>query len=234
MKKMLNLRVTLATLLVAAPLASPATTFFADYFTNSSTLNQPVAAATANSASYQTYIGLTNAGSVSALGSGSLMFVYPNTSGVLGDCVARFSATPIALSSVGDYIDIQVIFVNASNILSTASGVTLNNNASLNIGLFNSGGANPNQGQFQLATAAGQPNLTGGTEDWVGYFGRMFLSGNSSILHRAAQIPNGTSSQNQDLLFTGASGSQAFNAPAATGLGNTAGAVSLTQGSTNT
>jgi autotransporter-associated beta strand protein len=230
MKKTFNLRVTLATLLVAAPLASQATTFFTDYFTNSSTLNQPFAAATANSASYQTYIGLTNAGSVSALGSGSLMFVYPNTSGVLGDCLAKFSASPIALSQVGDYIDIQVIFVNASNILSTAAGVTMNNNASLNIGLFNSGGANPNQGQFQLSGG----NITGGTEDWVGYFGRMTLSGNSTIFHRAAQIPSGTSSQNQDLLFTAASGSQAFNAPAGTSLGNTAGAVSLVQGSTNT
>ncbi len=234
MKNILNLRVTLATLLIAAPLASQATTFFADYFTNSSTLNQPYAAPTANSASYQTYIGITNAGSVAAVGSGSLMFVYPNTSGVLGDCLAKFSAAPIALSQVGDYIDIQVTFVNASNVLSTAAGVTMNNNASLNLGLFNSGGANPNQGQFQLSTAAGQPNFTGGTEDWIGYFGRMFLSGNSSILHRAAQTPNGTSSQNQDLLFTGASGSQAFNAPNATSLGNTAGAVSLTQGATYT
>lgn len=230
MKNILNFRVTLATLLVAAPLMSQAATFFADYFTNSSSVNQPYAAPTANSASYQTYFGLTNGASAS-VSSGSLMFVYPNTSGVLSDCLAKFSATPIALSQVGDYIDIQVIFVNASNVMSTAAGVTMNNNASLNIGLFNSGGANPNQGLFQLATAAGQPNFIGGTEDWIGYFGRMFLNGNSSILHRAAQTPNGTSSQNQDLLFTGASGSQAFNNPAATGLGNTAGTLALAQGS---
>lgn len=230
MKKILNLRVTLATLMVAAPLASQATTFFADYFTNSSTLNQPVVAATANSASYQTYLGLTNAGSVSALSSGKLTFVYPNTSGVLGDCVARFSATPIALSQVGDYVDVKVIFVNASNVLSVAPGVVLNNNSSLNIGLYNSGSVNPNQGQISLSTGT----ATGGTEDWLGYFGRMFLSGNSSIITRPAQTPSGTSSQNQDLLFTAASSSQAFNAPAGTGLGNTTGTLSLTNASTYT
>ena len=80
----------------------------------------------------------------------------------------------------------------------------------------------------------GTGNTTGGTEDWVGYASRIFLSGNSTIFTRPAQTPSGTSSQNQDLLFTGASGSQAFNNPAGASLGSTAGAVTLTSGTTNT
>lgn len=223
-----------ATLLAATSLASRAAVFFSDNFTGASTLNQPPTAPTANSASYQTYLGLTNAASTSVLNPGQLTFVYPNTQGVLSDCLARFSATPVTLAVVGDYVEIKVVFVNVSNVLSTAAGTTQNGNASLNLGLFNSSGVNPNQGQFQLNSVSGQPNFSGGTEDWVGFIGRIFYSGNSGILTRPAQTPSGTTSQNQDLLFSNASSSQAFNNPAGTSLGTTTGAATLVQGSTNT
>lgn len=217
MKKKLKLVVPFALLLAAAPLASQAAVFFSDDFTTGSTLNQTPAAPSINSASYQTAIGITNANSTPSLSPGELTVVFPNTSSVLGETFARFSTTPIALTLVGDYIDIKVVFVNTSNVLSGLSGA----GSTLNIGLYNSGGVDPNQGQFQLNTAPSQPNFSGGTEDWLGYFGRIFLSGNSSILTRPAQTPNGTTSQNQDLLFSNASGSQAFNNPAGAGLGNT-------------
>jgi fibronectin-binding autotransporter adhesin len=230
MNKNLTLCFAAATLLATSSMASRAAVFFSDNFSGASTLNQPPVAPTASSASYQTYIGITNANSTSILNPGRLTFVYPNTSGVLGDCLARFSATPVTLSEIGDYIEIKIVFANASNILSTAAGTTLNANATLNLGLFNSSGVNPNQGQFALGSGS---TFSGGTEDWLGYIGRIFYSGNSSIITRPAQTPNGTTSQNQDLLFSGASGSQAFNNPAGASLGSTAGVVSLVQGSTN-
>lgn len=230
MNKNLTLCFAAATLLATSSLTSRATLFFSDNFSGGSTLNQPPAAPTVNSTSYQTYLGLTNASSTSVLNPGRLTFVYPNTSGVLSDCLARFAATPVTLSVIGDYVEIKVVFANASNILSTAAGTTLNNNASLNLGLFNSSGVNPNQGQFALGSGS---TFSGGTEDWLGFIGRIFYNGNSSIITRPAQTPNGTTSQNQDLLFSGASSSQSFNNPAGTSLGSTAGAVSLVQGSTN-
>jgi hypothetical protein len=67
----------------------------------------------------------------------------------------------------------------------------------------------------------------------LGYAGRIFQSGNSSIFTRPKQN-NPTNAQNQELLFTGASSSQAFNSPTGVGLGNTASAVTNTDGSTYT
>lgn len=228
------LRLLSAAALATLPLVSNATVFFNDTFSNGSTLNQPPVAATINSASYQTAIGTTNNVTIPSISADKLTIVFPNAGSVLGETFARFTPTPITLVEVGDYIDLTVVFVNTSNILSEVVATTLNNNASLNIGLFNSYGVNPNQGQFQLANTASQPNLTGGTEDWQGYFSRIFRSGNSTTLVRSNQTPAATS-QNQDLLFTGASGSQAFNNPAAIAFGgNTASNVLLPQGSTNT
>jgi len=241
MKLILVLPVSLALLLAASPVAAEAATFFADYFTNGSTLNQPPVAPTPNSTSYQTAIGITNpAVTIPALEPGKLTIVFPVTGSVLGETFARFTNTPVALSEVGDYIDIKVVFVNASNILSGAATA----NSTVNVGLYNSGGVAPNQGQFQL-NADGTPTppaYSGGTEDWLGYFGRIFFSGNSSILTRPAQTPNGTTSQNQDLLFSNASGSQAFNLPSGANLGSTpstnyiglTNVITLGQGSTNT
>ena len=194
------------------PLSTRATVFFSDNFTSGSTLNQPPAAPTINSTSYQTAIGLTNAISNPVLSPGQLTIVFPITSSVLGETFARFASAPVGLVQVGDYVELKVVFINTSNVL---SGPLTGTGSTLNIGLFNSGGVAPNQGQIALRDG----NTTGGTEDWVGYASRIFLSGNATIFTRPAQTPSGTTSQNQDLLFTGASGTQAFNNPSGTSLG---------------
>lgn len=230
-----KLTVCFALLLLATPLAVRATAFFADYFTNSSTLNQAPTAPTINSASYQTYIGTTNAGSVPGLSAGQLTIAFPNTSSVLGEGLVRFASTPVALSETGDYLEAMVVFVNTSNILSAAAGVTLNANSSVNIGLFNSGGVNPNQGQFAINHGAAMSLLTGGTEDWVGYIGRIGYSGNNAIITRPTQTPATTSnSRNQDLMFNNASSTQSFGEPTGSSANGPAGSSSLVQGSTNT
>jgi len=239
MKKNLYLVLASALLVLASSRSFGAATYFSDYFTNSSTLNQPPAAPTLHAASYQTVIGSTNATTTPSLTAGNLEIVFPITSSVLGETLALFTNSPVALSQVGDYIDLTVVFVNSSNVLSGGSTA----NSSLNIGLFNSGGVAPNQGQFSSSVANIAGGVVGGTEDWLGYIGRSFFSGNSSIITRPAQTPiSTTTSQAQDLLFSNASGSQAFKDPAGNNLGSTAvtNAVAATttmtfaQGSANT
>jgi autotransporter-associated beta strand protein len=224
MKKILDLQVLFALLLAAAPFAATAqTTFFSDSFTNGSTLNQPPATPTPTNTSYQSYIGTP--GGLASISPGHLTMTN-NSSSVVQEFVGLFTNSPIALSQVGDYMAISVVFVNSNNILSGSDTA----NSTINIGLFNSGGVAPNQGNITLNTG----NTTGGTQGWVGYIGRIFWSGNANILTRPAQTANGTTSQNQDALFSNASSTQAFNSPAGTGLGNTVSAVTLTNGSTYT
>ena len=126
---------------------------------------------------------------------------------------------PAELAAVGDYIDLEVVFINTSNIMSGLD----TGNSSLLIGLFNSGGVAPNQGNIVLNTG----NTTGGTEDWIGYNARMLFSGSDQVYTRPAQTPNGSTSQNQDLMFNNASSSQAFNNPGATQIGSRTFATNL-------
>ena len=199
-------------------LSSRADTVFSDDF-SSSTINQVPAAPTATATSYQFFSGLS--GGSASIAAGDLHLAMPNTSSVLGEAQALFTSTPITLATVGDYLDVTATFMATSGIMGSG-----NNSSTLNIGLFNSGGAAPNQGPIVLNTG----NTTGGAQTWLGYAGRIFVSGNASLFTRPSQTANGSTSQNQDLLFTGASGSQAFNSPSGTGLGSTASAVALTAG----
>ena len=223
MKKTLGLRTIIAALVLAmAPLVSQADLLFSDNFSSGSTINQAPGTPTGTSTDYQSAFGITNASAT--IGTDGLALTL-TTSSALGEAFALFTNSPVSLSAIGDYVSIDVVFTNTINILASSN----NANASLNIGLFNSGGVPPNQGN--IVTGAG--SVTGGTEDWLGYACRIFHSGNSTIFTRPAQEPTSTS-QCQDLLFTGASSSQAYNNPAGTSLGSTATAVSLDEGATYT
>jgi hypothetical protein len=206
----------------AAPLASFAqTTYFDDNLTGASTLNSAPGVPTATSTDYQAGSGLT--GSSSSLSSGDLKLTLPNTTSVLGEFQGLFSGAPLTLGTIGDYLDISVTFTG-TGVLNGGAGSTLY------IGFYNSGGSAPQQGTVVYNSTT---SPTGGAQNWLGYAGRIFQSGNASIFTRPKQI-SATSAQNQDLLFTAASGSQAFNSPAGVGLGNTASAVTNTDGSTYT
>jgi autotransporter-associated beta strand protein len=230
MKKFLGLRIIIVAFVLAiAPLVSMADTYFYDDFTGSSTLNQTPVSPTTNagvfSTSYETYIGLTN-GSWSS-GSGYLSVTFQNTGGVLGEVVAQFTTNPIVLGAVGDNANIVVVFTNSANILSG----TENANASLNIGLYYSGGVLPNKGNIVMSADPTQ----GGTQGWIGYFGRVMYNGSCAIITRPAQNTTATA-QNQDLLFNNASSSQAFNNPTGVTVGTTAMGtnIALAQGATFT
>ena len=114
MKKILKLQVCFAFRLAAAPRAATAQTiFFNDSFNTGSTLNQPVT--TPNAAtSYQTYIGLSGGNTTSSIAPHDLNITYPNTSSVLGDVVGLFTNSSVPLTAAGDYIAIDVVFVNTS------------------------------------------------------------------------------------------------------------------------
>ncbi len=211
MKNILNFRMSLALLLVVAPLGAKAqTTYFNDDFSHGSTVNQPPVSPTPNSTSYQTEIGLAN-GSAS-IAANDLTVAFPSTTSVLGEVLGLWTNNVAALAAVGDYISLSVVFINTSNVLcGTDTG-----NSSILIGMFDSGGVAPNQGNIILNTGT----ATGGTQGWTGYAARMIWSGTAQVITRPAQTANGTTSQNQDLLFNNASSSQAFNSPGGTVIGS--------------
>jgi len=223
--KMKTLLPSLALLIAIPRLVSAQTTVFSDNMATS-TVNQAPVAPTATSTSYEFLSGL--AGGASTISPGALHLELPSTTSVLGEAQARFSSSPVALATAGDFINLTVTFLNTSNIMLAG-----NNNSSLVLGLYNSGGALPNQGIVQLNAG----NTTGGSQNWLGYFGRIIENGTANIVTRPAQTANGTSSQNQDVLFNNASGSQAFNSPQGTQIGSKSTAstpIGLTTGSTYT
>jgi len=226
MKNALTRPTILAALLLSPLFAGHAqTVIFSDNFSGS-TLNQVPTSPTATSTSYEFFSGI-NGGSAT-IGPGALHLALPSTTSVLGEVQAAFSSTPVSLANVGDYLNLTVTFVNTANILLAG-----NANSSLTVGLYNSGGALPNQGIVTLNTG----NTTGGSQNWLGYVGRIIQSGTANVITRPAQTPNGTTSQNQDVLFNNASSSQAFNNPTGATVGSkstTSSPISLTAGSTYT
>lgn len=229
-------RLFLVALSLATPLAVVADTpVFSDDFTGASTIQSATpGAGTASSADYEVFVqgaAPGASGSVYSIAANNLIFGTPTTAGALGEVTARFGGSPVALATVGDHINLTLTFVPEANVL--LSG--MNANSSINIGLFNSGGVNLNQGVRLDGT-----QITGGSQTYLGYVGRLFLNGNASGFNRNTQaIGTSTTAQNQDLLFNNASSSAAFNNPGGTSFTGTSGGstgftTGLTQGSTYT
>jgi hypothetical protein len=227
-------RLSLIALVLASPLALVAqTTVFSDNFSGSSTIQSATpGAGSASAADYEVFIqgaAPGASGSVYSIAPGHLAFGTPTTAGALGEIMARFPT--VTLGNVGDQVNLTLTFVDTANVLVAG----MNANSSINIGLFNSGGVNLNQGVRLDGT-----QVTGGSQTYVGYVGRVFLNGNASSFNRNTQaIGTSTTSQNQDLLFNNASSSAAFNNLAgttSTGTSGTSGGwnAGLTPGSTYT
>ena len=217
-------------LALTAPLAAMSQVVFSDNFTGASTLQSAApGAGTASAADYEIFTQ-NAAPTGQTIGANDLHFGTASSTGAIGEMEARFGGSATTLSTVGDSINLTLTFVDTLNVLLAGQNV----NSSLNIGLFNSGGVNLNQG-----TLLGTGSVTGGSQTYQGYASRLFLNGNASSFNRATQTSDGTTSRNQDLLFNNASGSAAFGAPngtATTGtFGTTTGFTSgLTQGNTYT
>ena len=166
-------------------------TVFSDTFGSGSTLNTGNAP-TANSTSYSTYSSKTIVTSIGASDLG--MAINGATTGGGAEWEALFTSSPVTLSSVGDYIDFQLTFINTSNLVAgTGSAVQ--------IGLYDSGGVAP-----LLNLSNNQTAQAGGAQNWQGIAGGFLVSGQTQKIYgRPAQLV--TANANQELLGNGISGS---------------------------
>lgn len=189
-------------------------TVFNDTFNNGSTVQSATPIdPTANSTTYQ-YFQQGGTPATPTIASGDLHLAGRTTSSSISEVQALFTSTPVTLSSVGDWIDLTVVFTDTQNIFPAGSASTLN------IGLYNSGGSKPVQGVRLDSTGSG----TGGAVGWNGYIARIGGTGGaaSAVFTRTPQGAGITNpNQSQDVLFNGASGSSTYNNPAGTTVGTT-------------
>ncbi len=217
---------------LVAPLASIGqTTIFSDNFGNGSTFNgvsTPGGTPTASSTSYDFDSSKTGAESLS---SGNLTFglTAATTSGFV-EAQALFTATPVALATVNDYIDLTYTFTDTANLL--AGGTS----SAIYTGLYNSGGYAPVAGTagtsgnaVTLSATSGSTYATGNAANWQGYVSRIAMTGGTSQSYtRPLQNGAGTASANQDLIGNNFGGGAYNNPTGAQVGGNLASTVTLT------
>ncbi len=195
----------LVALLLTAPLAAMAQfTVFNDNFTNGSTTNQTSVVGGTPSASSTSYdIAASKASTTNC-------FVKPHqfrmalnatTTSGFWEGAALFTASPVTLATVGDYITLTYTFTNTLNMIGSASG---NNSSGLFTGLYNSGGSAPVTGEALanagLTTTSGSSFASGNCANWQGYVANIG-STNSKCYTRPVQNPaTGTTSGNQELI----------------------------------
>ena len=192
-----------------------------------STLNSAAPAApTAISTNYE--VLSTKDATASSIAAGSLKLTMANTSSGFAEVEALIAASPIVLAQTGDYVEVTVDFV--------PTGVNVLGNSTLNIGLFNSGGAPPvpgtslNNGQLDDAGIF----TTGNAAGWFGYVSRIgrVLGAASQIFTRPAQVGE-TTAEAQDGLFNNAGGG-AFDNPTGTVLQSGGAGATLVNGTSYT
>jgi PEP-CTERM motif len=219
----------ISALLAVVSQTSAQTTVFNDTFTsgNDTVQNATPQDPTANSTAFEYFQQGANP-ATPVLSSGDLQLRGRTTSSSISEVQALFTTTPVTLATIGDYIDLTIVFLDTTNIFPSGSASTLN------IGLYNSGGSKPTQGVRLDASGSG----AGGAVGWQGYVGRIGGTGGatSQLITRTPQGPGLTNpNQSQDVLFSGASGSSTYNNPSGTGFGaSTQLAAGLTGGSTYT
>ncbi len=208
----------LIALVVATPMAVLSqTAVFTDNFSNGSTTNltsMPGGTPTASSTSYDIASSKTAEAKFSP---GDLkLSLSGNTTSGFWEAQALFVPTlgnsPIALDSVGDFINLTYVFTNTTGTL-LAAGTS----SAIFTGLYNSEGQPPVAGgalvKSGLNSSAGSPYATGNCADWQGYVSSITGNGGSSKSYtRPIQNGAGTTSANQELLGN-AFGSGAFNNP---------------------
>ena len=203
---------------VLLAIATPglAQTIFDDTIGSSSLNSATPGAPTASSTSYQ--IIATKATTSPNIGAGDLHLSLGNTAGSGNgfEIQALFTVAPVTLATVGDYILLNVTFVNTGGFLTTANG-------SLNLGLYNSGGVGPLAGGLTSLTTSTAP--TGGAQNWLGYVGQLQQT-HQYINTRAAQT-TGTANNNQDVTTAGGvSSTKGYNNPPQSHIG-TSGTATL-------
>lgn len=199
MKRILTFRPLLVIMTVCVPLASNAqTTFFSDNFANGSTIDLATPAApTTNSASYETISSLAWS-PPSSIAPNDLRFGIASSGGNVDEIQALFTTNAVALTAVGDYIQMTVVFTNFAGIFNPG-------NNDIGFGLFNSGGVAPLGGGLSNEGTAVVP---GGVNGWQGYnviYGPVGTSLHNEIMIRPSQATLTAGDGNQDLVTRGSS-----------------------------
>ncbi len=189
----------LLSLIAILPWTAAAGTVLSDDF-SSSTLNAVSPAAPTSSATAYHLFSSKPWNPAPTIGGNDLKFgIGATTSGHI-EVQALFASTPIALTNVGDYLELSVTFLNTSGLFAQGGHV--------GFGLYNSGGVAPIAGGMNATAVSGTTGVTGGAKDWQGYAARLAYNGGT---HRLATRPaqSVTTGNNQDLVTEG-SGSQSY------------------------
>ena len=230
-------RIGFLALLMALPLAATAQfAVFTDNFATSTTNKLSVPGGTPDASSTSYDILSTKAATTNTpVGPGRFRLALnaATTSGFV-EAEAIFSASPISLNTVGDFINFTYTFTNT-----TGTVIAGGTSSYLAQGFFNSAGSPPVSGTT-LANAglngtAGSTFATGNAANWQGYVSRISGNGgNSTAYTRPLQNGAGTASANQDALFSN-TGTGSFNNPAGTAVDTSeATALTLTSGAVYT
>lgn len=231
MKKAIRLPVLFAFLMPFVPVAGSAqTTFFADYFTNASTIDSyTLVPPTTNSTSYETISAKTWT-PPSSITSGDLRFGIPSTSSGTTEIQALFATNAVVLTEPGDYIQLVITFTNTSGPLTTGQSY-------FGFGLYNSGGSTnyPIAGGLNgVATSSYATNVTGGVQNWQGYVAQVAYNGSASQIMTRPVQSTATANNDQDLVTSGSS-SESYKYPADTVVGSsTTSSLILSAGATYT
>jgi len=211
--------------LVAAQSAKATVIFADDFSTSSVPINTSYPTPTSNSTGYA--IASNKAQSPApSIATGHLKLGLAASTSALDEAQALFTTTPVALSNVGDYIELKMSFVPTGILgsTSTASG-------QMEFGLYHSGGSNPDtdlssSGLSSSITTDG----TNGVAGWTGYVTQYFYPATASkIVTRPAQT--GSDNTDQDLVGNNFSTSVAYHNPVGSSLGSsTAASAGLVSG----
>lgn len=174
---------------------SQASTVLTDNFATSSLNSATPAAPTATATAYQLLSSKSWSPTPTKTINDLRFGIGATTSGHI-EAQALFAASPIALTNVGDYLELTITFTNTTGLLTQTGHV--------GFGLYNSGGVAPVAGGMNASATNNNPASIGGAQGWQGYVARAAYSGGShQIATRPAQ--SGLPGSSQDLITTGSS-----------------------------
>jgi|GEM_PF-1357816 len=204
MKNPVLFLIAIVSLLTAPLVALSQTVVFSDSFSNGSTLtNTSPAWPTINSTAYEQISSKTFSGL--SLAANNLRFGTTASGTVSAEIEALFTTTPVTLNTVGDYVQLTVVFTNLAVLTNTTA-------SQLAFGLFNSGQVKPYPGGLS-GTATSSTTLSGYAQMWSGYNAQYYTPTNNSKIFTRPNQTSLTTANNQDLLLTG-SGSTSYTGAA--------------------
>lgn len=176
---------------------------------------------TATSTSYDV---IANKPATATIAPGALNFSIPSTTGGINEIAARFTTTPLTLSAVGDFVQLQYTYTNGATTVTQFGS-----------GLYNSGGSTPytdlNTTANPLGNTTNTSEFTGGTAGWTGYV-QNYQAAKTLFQSRPAQSLSST--QTQELIVNAFSGSAGYGGQTQVGSTSTSSVLTLAANTTYT